>query len=65
MSERDACSIGVTRRAGVEVVEFELIFTQRLSAEFNQMFVVREQEYLGPFGHTGELREDRPRSLIV
>ena len=54
-----------TRNASFEAVELELIFTQRLSAQFNQMFVVCEEEYLGSFRQTSELRKDGPGTLIV
>ena len=46
-------------------MERELTFAHRLVAEFNKMFVVREQENLSPLGEIGELRKHRLRSLIV
>jgi hypothetical protein len=46
-------------------VKLELILPKGLTAQFDKMFVVREQQYLGSPSQVGEERKDRLCSLII
>jgi hypothetical protein len=49
----------------LEPVKLELILPKGLAAQFDKMFVVREQQYLGSPSQVGEERKDRLCSLII
>jgi hypothetical protein len=46
-------------------VKFKLILAKGLAAQFDKMFVVREQEYLGAPSQIGKSRKDSHCSLII